>query len=150
MTGLWRALLQMVGAPLAAGILLMDGTCGLGGWQWIFLNFILTGLGPALQMLGAPLAAGILLMDGTCGLRGWQWIFLIEGSATVAFAGVLVLLLPKNPASARFLTPAESTWLTSRQERLLETAKEKDPTRGTWHCAGPPPCCSTLVVVYLL
>eukprot|EP00884_Botryococcus_braunii_P017008 jgi/Botrbrau1/3991/Bobra.0016s0004.1 len=28
---------QMLGAPIAAGILLMDGTRGIRGWQWIFL-----------------------------------------------------------------------------------------------------------------
>lgn len=27
----------MLGAPLAAGILFMDGLRGLRGWQWIFL-----------------------------------------------------------------------------------------------------------------
>lgn len=27
----------MVGAPLAAGLLAMDGFLGLDGWQWLFL-----------------------------------------------------------------------------------------------------------------
>lgn len=31
------ALAQVVGAPLAAGILALDGLGGLRGWQWLFL-----------------------------------------------------------------------------------------------------------------
>ncbi len=30
-------LLQVIGAPLAAGILYMDGVGGLRGWQWLFI-----------------------------------------------------------------------------------------------------------------
>lgn len=32
------ALAQVIGAPLAAGILSMDGALGLRGWQWLFLT----------------------------------------------------------------------------------------------------------------
>jgi MFS transporter, ACS family, tartrate transporter len=95
------------------------------------------GLWPALQMLGAPLAAGILLMNDIRGLRGWQWIFLIEGSTTVGFALVLAICLPRGSATAWFLKPAERIWLALRQERLVEIAKEKDPTAGAWHSARP-------------
>ena len=28
---------QVVGAPLAAALLLMEGVCGLHGWQWLFI-----------------------------------------------------------------------------------------------------------------
>lgn len=28
---------QVIGAPLAAGILYMDGLGGLRGWQWLFI-----------------------------------------------------------------------------------------------------------------
>jgi len=31
------SLAGLVGAPLAAGLLLLDGACGLRGWQWLFL-----------------------------------------------------------------------------------------------------------------
>ena len=31
------ALSQVVGGPLAAALLLLDGTFGLHGWQWLFL-----------------------------------------------------------------------------------------------------------------
>ncbi|KAL3157068.1 hypothetical protein ABBQ38_001315 [Trebouxia sp. C0009 RCD-2024] len=31
------ALSQVVGGPLAAALLLLDGACGLHGWQWLFL-----------------------------------------------------------------------------------------------------------------
>ena len=28
---------KVVGAPLAAALLLMEGVCGLHGWQWLFI-----------------------------------------------------------------------------------------------------------------
>ncbi len=31
------AVLQVIGAPLAAALLLMEGVCGLHGWQWLFI-----------------------------------------------------------------------------------------------------------------
>ena len=31
------ALSQVLGGPLAAALLLLDGTLGLHGWQWLFL-----------------------------------------------------------------------------------------------------------------
>ncbi len=31
------AVWQVVGAPLAAALLLMEGVCGLHGWQWLFI-----------------------------------------------------------------------------------------------------------------
>ena len=31
------SLAGLLGAPLAAGLLLLDGVCGLRGWQWLFL-----------------------------------------------------------------------------------------------------------------
>ncbi len=30
-------LIQIIGAPIAAGILFMDGVGGLRGWQWLFI-----------------------------------------------------------------------------------------------------------------
>ena len=29
---------QIIGAPLAAGLLYLDGRGGLHGWQWIFIG----------------------------------------------------------------------------------------------------------------
>lgn len=31
------ALSQVIGGPLAAALLLLDGTFGLHGWQWLFI-----------------------------------------------------------------------------------------------------------------
>ena len=30
--------MQIIGAPLAAGLLYLDGRGGLHGWQWIFIG----------------------------------------------------------------------------------------------------------------
>lgn len=29
---------QVLGGPMAAGLLLMDGALGLRGWQWLFIT----------------------------------------------------------------------------------------------------------------
>ena len=34
----WMPPLQVIGAPLAAGLLYLDGRGGLRGWQWIFIG----------------------------------------------------------------------------------------------------------------
>ncbi len=30
-------LLQVIGAPIAAGLMMMDGLRGIRGWKWLFL-----------------------------------------------------------------------------------------------------------------
>jgi hypothetical protein len=63
------------------------------------------------QILAAPLAAALLATDGLLGLAGWQTLFMVQGAATVAFAGVLRLLLPASVEEARFLDDADRRWL---------------------------------------
>lgn len=48
------ALAQVLGAPLAAAILAMDGLAGLRGWQWLFLLE-----GAATVVFGAALRFGL-------------------------------------------------------------------------------------------
>ncbi|KAH8176981.1 major facilitator superfamily protein [Sarocladium implicatum] len=38
-------------------------------------------------------------MDGAHGIAGWRWLFLIEGAATVGFAGIATFWLPDFPAT---------------------------------------------------
>ncbi|CAG9996787.1 unnamed protein product [Clonostachys byssicola] len=77
-------------------------------------------------------AYGVSYMDGMQGLSAWQWLFILEGITTVLFAGVVFLVLPDYPGSARsrkWLTPREQTYL---ELRLMDTApKEDDPTFNT-------------------
>ena len=60
------------------------------------------------------LAGWLLHLQGTLGLAGWQWLFLVEGTPAVMLGILLFCVLPDGPAEAKWLNPAERTWLTRR------------------------------------
>jgi len=70
-------------------------------------------------VIGGPLAALILQLNGVGGLHGWQWLFLLEGLPSVVFGILVYFLLIDRPEQARFLSPAEKSWLAGQlaQER---------------------------------
>jgi ACS family tartrate transporter-like MFS transporter len=77
---------------------------------------------PVSIAIGAPLSTWILQMDGIQGLKGWQWLFIIEGLPAV-FATVVVLrYLTDRPDTAKWLTPAEKTWLEGQMAADRELA----------------------------
>ena len=47
---------------------------------------------------------------------GWQWVFLLEGLPAVALGFVTLAYLTDRPEQARWLTPAERTWLAEQIE----------------------------------
>ncbi len=76
------------------------------------------------QVLGAPIAAALLALDRVFfGIRGWQLLFIVEGLATVAFAGAIYLSLARSPGSAEFLSPRERLWLQARQDAAAAAPK---------------------------
>jgi MFS family permease len=69
------------------------------------------------SMVGNPLSGFILqFMDQVGGLWGWQWVFLLEGLPAVALGFVTLAYLTDRPDQARWLTPAERTWLAQQIE----------------------------------
>lgn len=67
-------------------------------------------------ILGSPLSGAILGMHGTGGLEGWQWLFLLEGIPAVLMGLVVLFVLPNQPRNARWLTPAEKSWIQGQLE----------------------------------
>lgn len=68
-----------------------------------------------LSMAVMGVTAGALLnLQGYLRLAGWQWLFLIEGLPAVVLGMAYLALLPNRPAEARWLTPAERSWIESR------------------------------------
>ncbi|GME29232.1 Major facilitator superfamily [Neofusicoccum parvum] len=67
-------------------------------------------------LVGSLLAYGISYMNGVGGLSAWRWVYLLEGIATMLFAGVVYLVLPDYPKS-----PRSSKWLSAREQEYLET-----------------------------
>jgi len=55
---------QVIGAPLAAGLLALDGWLGLAGWQWLFIvegiPTILMGLYTKVSLAESPAKASFL------------------------------------------------------------------------------------------
>ncbi|MFS8977092.1 MFS transporter [Cupriavidus necator] len=69
--------------------------------------------GPLGGIVGGPVSAWLMTaLAGTAGLSGWQWMFLVEGLPCVLL-GILALRFVPN-------RPAEATWLTDHEKRLLE------------------------------
>ena len=60
------------------------------------------------------------------GLRWWQWLFLVEGAPSVLLGFAVFAYLPNGPRTARWLTPDEAEWLTSR----LRAERAEDQRHG--------------------
>ncbi|EKM77200.1 hypothetical protein AGABI1DRAFT_62224 [Agaricus bisporus var. burnettii JB137-S8] len=74
----------------------------------------------AASMAGAfsgLLAYGIGFMSGTRGRLGWSWIFILEGIATVVVGFCAFFLLVDFPATSKFLTPDERSYVIWRKSK---------------------------------
>jgi ACS family tartrate transporter-like MFS transporter len=73
------------------------------------------------------LVSGNLLeyTDGAWGLAGWQWLFLIEGIPSVLLGIVTWWYLTDRPEQARWLTPDERSWLSTRMAREERRQEER-------------------------
>jgi MFS transporter, ACS family, tartrate transporter len=72
-------------------------------------------------IVGSPLSGAILELHGFKGLEGWQWLFLLEGIPAVLMGVLVIFFLPDRPQKAKWLSPAEKTYVQSRldEEALL-------------------------------
>ncbi|GFZ52265.1 hypothetical protein JCM24511_10038 [Saitozyma sp. JCM 24511] len=59
------------------------------------------------------IAYGVAHMDGRAGLAAWRWIFILEGLVTVAFASLIIWILPNSPSDSRWLSDDEKELLSS-------------------------------------
>ena len=72
-------------------------------------------------------AASLLGLQGKLGLAGWQWLFLLEGAPSVLMSAAFLLLLPDDPAKARWLTATERDALLAMRQ-VSDPAKEHVPS----------------------
>ncbi|MDY7578763.1 MFS transporter [Herbaspirillum sp. RTI4] len=87
-------------------------------------------IGAALaSVIGLPLSGGLLKLDGFFGIAGWRWLYLVEGVPAMLLGLVVLKCLPDSPSDAKWLSPAQSEWLT----RTI--AKESTQAPGG-HAAG--------------
>jgi len=62
---------------------------------------------PMSFVIGGPISSALLQLNGVLGLHGWQWLFVMEGLPAVLLAFAVLLLLPDDPSSSRWLNEAE-------------------------------------------
>jgi len=85
---------------------------------------------PISLSLGAPLS-GLLLDVHWLGLEGWRWLFIVEALPAIGLGIFVFCWMTDRPADAKWLEPAERTYLT----KLLEAearAKEGEGKISVW------------------
>ena len=92
---------------------------------------------PIAVAAGAPISTGILALDGLFGLHGWQVMYIAEAIPTVLIGVVTLFVLTDRPEQARFLTPEEKTWLSTKLAAERK-AKEAVKTFGMWQSMFDP------------
>jgi MFS transporter, ACS family, tartrate transporter len=94
------------------------------------------------------ISAGLLGLDGRGGLQGWQWLFLVQGLPAVLVGLILLNMLPRAPASARWLTDPERNWI--QHELAREAALIGAPVRHNLRAAISNPMVLLLGAIGLL
>ena len=92
---------------------------------------------PVSVALGAPISTAILEMDGIMGLKGWQWIYILEAIPTVIIGFFVLFLMTDKPASAKWLSGEERSWLTATLENERR-AIEAGGQYGVWQAIANP------------
>ena len=69
---------------------------------------------PVSSLIGSPISAALLQTEGWMGLHGWQWMYILEAVPAAALGIAALFVLPDGPAQARWLAPAERSWLMER------------------------------------
>ncbi|KAF8960454.1 major facilitator superfamily domain-containing protein [Flammula alnicola] len=82
------------------------------------------------------LAFGIINMNGVGNRPGWAWIFILEGLFTFLFGLSTYVLLPRSPASARFLNEKEKEYVIYKLKEDGSTGRNEDVDGFSWREVG--------------
>ena len=108
---------QVIGAPVAAALLLMEGAGGLHGWQWLFI----------LEGAVTVVYAAILAVRDTCSGTYIAWCK--TGASHLSKSCPAQMNLAATPRTAAFLSKEEQHWVHDRQTQAL-VAKEAEAARS--------------------
>jgi ACS family tartrate transporter-like MFS transporter len=92
---------------------------------------------PFAVVIGSPISGFVLRMDGIAGLHGWQWLFILEAVPSVVLGVFVLVYLIDRPDQARWLKPAERTWLAERLA-FERQEREKVVKWGIWQAMSHP------------
>ncbi|KAI1735204.1 retrograde regulation protein 2 [Xylaria scruposa] len=67
---------------------------------------------------GGLIAWAVLHLDGVSNMAGWRWLYIIEGLVTVVWAGLCVILIPRNYETAYFLDQDQKALMSRRAEEM--------------------------------
>jgi ACS family tartrate transporter-like MFS transporter len=88
---------------------------------------------PLAGIIGNAFGGWILGFEGRLGLHGWQWLFLIEGVPSIVLGAAALLVLSDEPATARWLPPAERDWLVARLQQDDASTPRRTALDGLRH-----------------
>ena len=109
-----RFLLGIAEAGYYPGVMLYLTYWFPAAYRGRMMAWFSVGIPVSLAITG-PLSNLILdNLGGFFGLKDWQWLFILEGVPTLILGAVILKFLPDKPASARWLTTEERTWLQGR------------------------------------
>ena len=80
--------------------------------------------------VGAAIGGLLLELNGVGGLRGWQWVFLATGIPALLLVPAVLRFLPRNPAAAVWLTPAQKEWLAGELRAEGSVSTHENPLRA--------------------
>lgn len=80
--------------------------------------------------IGAAIGGLLLSLDGLAGLRGWQWVFVATGMPALLLVPVVLLVLPRGPAAAKWLPAEQKAWLVAELAREPHAAEHGHPLRA--------------------
>ncbi|KAF9880477.1 vitamin H transporter [Colletotrichum karsti] len=78
-------------------------------------------------LLAGAITSGL---EGAHGIRGWRWLFIVEGVATVGWAGICTFILLDFPATSKRLTARERAIAVARLQQDNVTVRETDEKLG--------------------
>ena len=109
-----RFLLGIAEAGYYPGVMLYLTYWFPAAYRGRMMAWFSVGIPVSLAITG-PLSNLILdNLGGFLGLKDWQWLFILEGLPTLLLGAMILNFLPDRPASARWLTNEERTWLQGR------------------------------------
>ena len=109
-----RFLLGIAEAGYYPGVMLYLTFWFPAAYRGRMMAWFSVGIPVSLAITG-PLSNLILNnMGRVLGLKDWQWLFILEGLPTLILGAAILKFLSDKPASARWLTREEKTWLQGR------------------------------------